>query len=96
MNHKKHDYFASTLFDTVCTPLWEWDKEDDQWVAVGFWVQELIGWKLLKEGPCPVVSTGVKCGGSIFMDQRGQVEFPSRETFQSIEDALRHINEGRG
>jgi hypothetical protein len=91
----RKDYLAASLGNSVCTPLWE--REDDQWIAVGFLIQELIGWKLLKEGPCPVVSTGVKLGGgSIFMDQRGQVEFPSRETFRSIEDALRALNETGG
>ena len=90
--YQRQNYFAADLGNALLTPLW--DREDDQ--CVGFWVQELIGWKLLKEGPRPVVATGVKCGGSIFMDQRGQVEFPTGETFKSIEDALRHINDARG
>jgi hypothetical protein len=72
------------------------DTGSDKWIAAGFWIQEILGWKLLKNAPHPVVSTGIKDSGSIFLDQRGRVEFPTGEVFRSIEDALLHINEEGG
>jgi len=96
MNNKKQNYMAANSFNSICTPIWNWDTDRERWIAEGFWIQEVLGWTLLPEGPSPVVRTGVKPGGNIFMDERGIIYPSGEQTFRSVEDALRHINDERG